>query len=140
MVFNGTKFRFYTASPSIGRDSAQTNCESWGGNLATIKSLKEDTIFGLLTDTKDYFSCWIGLNDLNSEAGTDSSAFAWADGSNSAYRNFGMFSSDTSDSDCVAYRYMMNNGVISNGWQNLACSQLTNCSYCAKQGNNFKSI
>ena len=93
--------------------------------LATIKSLKEDTILRLLTDPKDYFSCWIGLHDKSSEAGTDDSAFVWTDGSNSAYRNLGMFSSDTSGSDCVAYRYIMSNGVISNGWQNLACDQLT---------------
>ena len=134
LVFNGTKFRFFTASPSIDWDSAQTNCMMRGGNLATIKSLKEDTILGLLTDKKDYFSCWIGLNDKTNEAGTNASVFEWADGSNSAYRNFEMFPSDTSGSDCVAYRYMMNNGIISNGWQNLACDQSTNCSYCAKQG------
>ena len=138
LVFNGTKFRFFNISPSIDRESAQTNCESWGGNLATIKSLKEDTILGLLTNTKDYFSCWIGLNDINSEVATNASAFVWADGSNSAYRNLEMFSSDTSGSDCVAYRYMMSNGIISNGWQNLACDQLTNCSYCAKQGKQFQ--
>ena len=134
MVFNDTKFRFFASSPSIDWDSAQTNCESGGGNLATIKSLKEDTILGQLTDKKDYFSCWIGLNDEANEAGTNASAFVWTDGSNSAYRNFEMFPSDTSGSNCVAYRYIMNNGVISNGWQNLDCDQLTNCSYCAKQG------
>ena len=134
MVFNGTKFRFSAAFPSITWEKAETNCASGGGNLATIKSLKEDTIVGLLTDPKDYFSCWIGLNDRTSEAGTDASAFVWKDGSNSSYRNFEMFPSDTSGSDCVVYRYIINDGNISNGWQNLACNQLTNCSYCAKQG------
>ena len=92
---------------------------------------------GLLTNPNSYFSCWIGLNDRTSEAGIDASAFVWKDGSNSAYRNFEMFPSNTSGSDCVAYRYFMNDGIISNGWQNLACDQLTNCSYCARQGNSF---
>ena len=88
----------------------------------------------LLTVTKEYFSCWIGLNDMSTEAGTDASAFVWEDGSNSTYRKLSMFPNNTNDSDCVTFRYKMSNGIISNEWQNLDCDQLTNCSYCSRPG------
>ena len=125
----------FSHSPSIDWSAAQSNCENWGGNLATISSQKEDIMLQLLTNVKDYFSCWIGLNDMGTEAGSDSSNFTWTDGNTSTYRNFAMFPSDQNNADCVAYRYEMSDGNISTGWQNLDCNQLTNCSYCTKPGN-----
>ena len=126
---------FFSHSPSIDWSAAQSNCENWGGNLATITSYKEDRMLNPLTNVKDYFSCWIGLNDMSIEAGSDSSKFVWKDGSTSTYRNLVMFPNNWNISDCVAYRYEMSDGTISTGWQNLACNQLTNCSYCTKSGN-----
>ena len=126
---------FFSHSPSIDWSAAQSNCEGWGGNLATISSYKEDIMLQQLTNIQDYFSCWIGLHDMGTEAGSDSSKFTWQDGSTSTYRNLVMFPNNTESRDCVAYRYEMSDGTISTGWQNLACNQKNNCSYCTKPGN-----
>ena len=126
---------FFSHSPSIDWSAAQNNCQIWGGNLATISSQKEDRMLQLLTNVKDYFSCWIGLNDMYTEAGSDSSKFTWKDGSTSTYRNLVLFPSDQNNADCVAYRYEMSDGTISTGWKNLDCNQRANCSYCTKTGN-----
>ncbi|KAI6657349.1 RyPTPR4a [Oopsacas minuta] len=134
-------FGYFTISTGINWITAQLYCINWGGNLATIKSTIEDSLlFYSITDLDNAFSCLIGLNDIDVEAGTDASAFVWVDGSNSTYRNFqsnfGIASpSEAADNDCVRFRYQSNGGVLSTGWINRRCALTRSCYFCNKAGN-----
>ena len=90
-----------------------------------------------ITDLDVTFTCHIGLNDIESEAGTIGRRFVWIDGSNRNYRNFGSlnwnFPISEDDFDCVRHRYRVS-GVLSQGWLNIPCSQKRNCYFCSKPG------
>ena len=91
-------------------------------------------------DLDTIFTCHIGLNDIDSELGTNGSAFAWIDGSTSSYRNWGNLTTEypvaDDNYDCVRFRYRDNAGVLSQGWLNALCYTLTrNCYFCSKPGN-----
>ena len=74
----------------IVQSVAQTQCINWGGNLAAIKSTVEDSLLLYsIPDLDTTFTCHIGLNVIDIEAGTNGSAFVWIDGSSSSYRNWG---------------------------------------------------
>ncbi|KAI6658953.1 Macrophage mannose receptor 1-like [Oopsacas minuta] len=138
-ILDDTTFGYFNISSGINWITAQLNCINWGGNLATIKSAEEDSLlFYSSTDINTYFSCWIGLNDIENDAGTDANAFVWVDGSSSTYRNFGTLGQSypvaTATSDCVRNRYK-STGELSTGWANQACSDTTNCYFCSKQVN-----
>ena len=99
-------FGYFNNSSLIDWYSAQLRCLDWGGNLATVKSDEEDSLLLYsITDLEETFTCYIGLNDIDYEAGTDESLFVWIDGSNSAYRNFGTllhnFPRSNDDDNCV---------------------------------------
>ena len=107
-TYDRTDFAFFQTSPYINQLGAQIQCINWGGNLATIKSSVEDSlILYSIPDSEIAFSCHIGLNDIDNEAGTDGSTFVWIDSSNNAYRNFGTLGQGypvTNDgSDCVRH-------------------------------------
>ncbi|KAI6647147.1 Receptor-type tyrosine-protein phosphatase C-like [Oopsacas minuta] len=110
-ILDDNTFGYFTISPVINWITAQLYCINWGGNLATIKSAEEDSLlFYSITDLDNAFSCFIGLNDIDVEAGTDASAFVWIDGSASTYRNFdSLIGINPGDSnapwDCVRFRY-----------------------------------
>ena len=88
-VFNNTRFGYFSENTTWL--NAQLNCNSWGGNLATIKSEEEDSLlYYSTTDIQTNISCYMGLNDIQNEAGSDESIYTWVDGSSSAYRNFEM--------------------------------------------------
>ena len=139
IIFDGTRFGYLYDSPTTWLD-AQLNCISWGGNLATIKSAVEDSLlFYSITDITSSFSCHIGLNDIEYEAGTNGSAFVWVDGSTSSYRNFGTLSETfpiaRDNYDCVRYRYRTFGSQLSHGWLNIPCNNERNCYFCSKPGN-----
>ena len=110
---------------------------SWEGNLATIKS---DVVDSLLLysspDLDTIFTCHIGLNDIDNEAGTDGNAFVWIDGSTSSYRNWGTlgiaYPKEDDNFDCVRNRYRT--GILSQGWLNDPCTVERNCYFCSKPG------
>ena len=107
-TYYDTDFAFFRTAPDINQADAKTQCINWGGNLATIKSSVEDSlILYSIPDSEIAFSCHIGLNDIDNEAGTDGSTFVWIDSSNNAYRNFGTLGQGypvTNDgSDCVRH-------------------------------------
>ncbi|KAI6658177.1 Macrophage mannose receptor 1 [Oopsacas minuta] len=140
-ILDDTTFGYFTISSGINWITAQLNCINWGGNLATIKSAEEDSLlFYSITDLDNAFSCLIGLNDIDVDAGTDASAFVWVDGSNSTYRNFQSDFGIVSPSDmlprydCVRFRYQVG-GVVSTGWINRQCDVTRVCYFCNKQGN-----
>ena len=92
------------------------------------------------TDIQTHFSCYIGLNDIQNEAGTDGGLYTWVDGSSSAYRNFETgFPLDTVDRDCTQFRYT-SSGVLSDGWNNKVCSIGNNCHFCTKTGMKYNKI
>ena len=104
----------------------------------TIYSKQIDSLLYYLTTA---YSCWIGLNDITTEAGTDASAFVWADGSTSTYRQFATIpngvnepSGDvgTAKRDCVDFR--LGNGESSDGWDDRECNAYVNCYFCQKSG------
>ena len=116
----------------IDQTVAKTQCNNWGGSLATIKSAVEDSLlFYSIPDLSTTFTCHIGLNKIG---GTD---FVWIDGSTSSYRNWGTlainFPISTNNYDCVRYRYR-SGGVLSQGWLNDGCTFTRNCYFCSKPG------
>ena len=140
-VFDDTRFGYFFDSPKTTWLNAQLNCISWGGNLATIKSAEEDSLlYYSSTDIQIYFACYIGLNDILNEAGSNGSVYTWVDGSSSVYRNFeNGVASSADDRDCVRFRYKMTGGDLSEGWINQVCNTETNCHFCTTIGKYFLS-
>ena len=139
-----TDFAFFQTFPNINQSDAQTQCINWGGNLATIKSAVEDSLLlYIIPDSERAFSCHIGLNDIDNEAGTDGSAFVWIDGSTNAYRNFGTlymnYPVGINNDDCVRHRYI-DGDYASLGWRSAPCSEIRNCYFCSKRGKYYISL
>ena len=88
-------------------------------------------------DLDTIFTCHVGLNDIDNEAGTNGDAFAWIDGSTSSYRNWGTLLNNnpvaTTDFDCVRNRYRRAD-ELSQGWLNAPCRFARNCYFCSKPG------
>ena len=83
IIFDYSTYAVFTKDPlsrKIAWSTAQSECVTWGGNLVTIDSKQVDSLLYYMTS--DY-TCWIGLNDRDNEAGNISSAFVWVDGSTS---------------------------------------------------------
>ena len=140
LTYGRTLFGYFSDSPPIDWYTAQLRCLDWGGNLATIKSPVEDILLLYsVADLDETFTCHIGLNDIDYEAGTDGSMFVWIDGSNNAYRNFGTllhnFPRSIDDHHCVRHRYKAGGiGTLSQGWFNAPCTDERNCYFCTKPG------
>ena len=117
----------------ISWQAADESCLNMGRNLATISSKQIDSLLYYLP-THEY-SCWIGLFDIFTEAGNKSSAFIWANGNESTYRQFGTTDGAKPDDtdgteDCVIFRY--NGSVLSDGWDDRSCDDLQDCYFCQK--------
>ena len=137
-TYRDADFGHFTTYPAVDWYAAQLSCLDWGGNLATIQSAVEDNLlFYSITNYLGRFSCHIGLNDIQNDAGNDENAFVWVDGSNSTYRNFGTLGRNypipIEDHDCVRARYR-NTGILSQGWVNVECTTTRGCFYCSKPG------
>ena len=110
---------------------------TWGGNLVTIDSKQVDSFLYYMTSS---YTCWIGLNDRDNEAGNNGSAFVWADGSTSTYRQWDTIYNNEPDGntnagyDCVSFRY--NDGAAS-GWDDRTCDAYVFCYFCQKSGKSF---
>ncbi|KAI6654980.1 hypothetical protein LOD99_11450, partial [Oopsacas minuta] len=136
LIYDDTIFGYFIVEPQTNWSNAEVECNNWGGNLTTIKSAVEDSLlFYSITDLDNAFSCYIGLNDIDVEAGTDSSTFVWVDGSNSTYRNFQSHFLITSpsgfgDDNCVRFRYSNEEGVLSSGWIDRSCDLTRPCYFC----------
>ena len=103
--------------------AARSLCLSWGGDLATITSLEENTLM-FNTHTSDIV-CWIGLNDLGTE-----STFVWADGNNSTYRrwNTGEPNDSWEGEDCACM------WTTDQYWNDCRCLYSQSCYYCSTTG------
>ena len=133
LTYDNTEFGYF--SESLDWYTAQLKCLDWGGNLATIKSKEEDSLLYYTTDIQTHYGCYIGLNDILNEAGTNGSAYTWVDGCSSAYRNFQSgLPLNVADRDCVFFRYIIGGTMLSEGWANTVCSSSINCHFCTKPG------
>ena len=142
-IFNGTQFGYFTLPEnSIDWVESELGCVAWNGHLATIRSLEEDTLMLHSIVNIQNVSCFIGLNDRESEAMEVASAFVWADGSNGTYRQFGnsfgitfpVGSDPDNENDCVRFRYTGDSDMISNGWLNRGCNDVRSCYFCTRPG------
>ena len=106
---------------------AQSSCEDWGGNLASVTSEAENML--LFTKTPIIaFSCWIGMYaDVNG-------IITWNDRSTYSYTNWDSTES-TSPPSCVIW----NNGG-SNVWINADCNTETLSCYVCKRIRTTASI
>ena len=139
VIYRESSYGYFLTPIEISWYTAQMECINWGGNLATIESKQIDSLLYYLTT--ETVSCWIGLNDVATEAGTDASAFVWADGSNSTYRQFATITnggtepsgdSGGANRDCVDFRY--GNSADSDGWDDRLCDGNIQCYFCQKPG------
>ena len=137
IIFDYSTYAVFTKEPlsrKIAWTTAQSNCMNWGGNLVTIDSKQVDSLLYYITS--DY-TCWIGLNDRDNEAGNNGSAFVWVDGSNSTYRQWDTINNNEPDGannaeyNCVSLRYR--NGAAS-GWDDRTCDAFVYCYFCQKSG------
>ena len=141
-TFDGTQFGYFTLTTnSIDWVESDASCMAWNGHLATIRSHQEDTLLLHSIVNVQNVSCFIGLNDRETDAMTDPSAFVWVDGSDCTYRQFGSSfgltfptrSTEENTDDCVGFRYTRD-GVISNGWLNQGCDLERSCYFCSRTG------
>ena len=137
VTFGDSTYGYFTITPRIHWLAAQLRCNNWQGNLATVNSKQIDSLLYYLVT--EYFTCWIGLNDLTNEANHNASAFVWVDGSTSTYRQFDTIANPNGEpddpdgaSDCVGLRYGQNLG--SDGWDDRGCDSYVYCYFCQKSG------
>ena len=134
VIFGNSTYGYFTTLQKIPWLESQLNCMSWGGNLVTIDSKRIDSLLYYLTPS---YTCWIGLNDRDNEAGHNTSAFVWVDGITSTYRQFDTIANPNGEpddpdgaSDCVDFRYGYNLG--SDGWDDRICNAFVYCYFCQK--------
>ena len=130
-------YGYFSTTDSNTWITAQLNCIDWGGNLTTIDSKQIDSLLYYMITLE--YKCWIGLNDIAFEAGTNGNAFVWVDGSGSAstYRQWDTIYNNEPDGatnaefDCVSFRYL---DGASNGWDDRTCNVYAYCYFCQKSG------
>ena len=97
--------------------------------MASIESETESNVLTSIEGASNR-ECWIGLNDINVEAGTDKSQFTWVDGNGSPYRNFtaGQPTNNSPDEDFVYFR----TNVGDSGWLNAPSTRTNDCYFCKR--------
>ena len=119
LITSENKCFSYFNHSSINWNDARVNCQTWGGDLASIASADENAAVDSIRSSSAAGSCWIGLNDIETEG-----TFVWSDGSNSSYRNWNDGEPDDfNDEDCVH--------VLPIIWNDLPCSHTLSCYYCS---------
>ena len=116
----GTCYSYFTSS--INWQNARDMCLAWGGDLATVTSLEENTLMYNTVTAAD--GCWIGLNDVDNE-----NTFVWADGSVSTYRrwNSGEPNDYGGNEDCVVFWW-------NQFWNDFICEYTLGCYLCSATG------
>ena len=110
----------YSTSNDIDWNDSRQECISRGYNLATVRSLEENTLmYSTVTDSD---SCWIGLNDIDTEG-----TYVWTDGSDSNYTFWGDGEPNNgNDEDCVH--------LTGPKWNDLRCTTKLKCYFCGAEG------
>ncbi|KAI6654364.1 Macrophage mannose receptor 1-like [Oopsacas minuta] len=123
----GYCFGVFKPDRAINWAIAQSNCISWGGDLASIRSMGEEKYI-LSLGNSSYGSCWIGHHDRYNEAGENATLFVSVGGSTSSYRNFYINEPNQSgNEDCVMLR-----DWDEGGWRDVPCDSTNMCYVCGK--------
>ena len=135
VTIDDATYGYFSTTPDLNTwITARLNCIDWGGNLTTIDSKQIDSLLYYMIAVE--YKCWIGLNDIAFEAGTNGSAFVWVDGGTSTYRQWDtIYNTEPDDTDgtrdCVAFRYL---DGAANGWDDRTCDSFVSCYFCQKSG------
>ncbi|KAM6894304.1 ladderlectin-like isoform 3-T3 [Lycodopsis pacificus] len=112
--FNGRCFR-YIPTPMTWA-SAEINCLSLGGNLASVHSMLEyhEIQRIILADSKENKSCWIGGSDAEEEK-----KWFWSDGTSFGYVNWcaGEPNNQGGDQHCIQMNFS-----AQKCWDDVQCS------------------
>ena len=120
LITSENKCFSYFNHSSINWNDARVNCQIWGGDLASIASADENAAVDSIRSSSIDGSCWIGLNDIETEG-----TFVWSDGSNSSYRNWaGSAPNNTGGNEDCAH-------VEPITWNDLTCNISLPCYYCS---------
>ena len=118
---DGICFTSFTSNGIDWNNSTQ-ECISRGYNLATVRSLEENTLMYSTTVTGSD-TCWIGLNDIANEG-----TFVWADGTDSTFTYWSTGEPNSSgDEDCVST-------LMGPKWNDYYCTQQLTCYFCGAKG------
>ena len=106
--------------PTMNWYDARVNCQTWGGDLASIASADENAAVVSIGSYSIFDPCWIGLNDIETEG-----TFVWSDGSNSSYRNWnGGAPNNGENEDCALVELIT--------WNAIPCNEsFSSCYYCS---------
>ena len=128
-IYAGSCLTFTSDAGQLTWTQAEQNCRMSGGHLASIESEAESNILASIEGASNR-ECWIGLNDINVEAGTDETQFTWIDGTDNLYRDFqvGQPTNDSPDEDFV---YLRTN-IGDSGWVNAPSTRTNDCYFCKR--------
>jgi cysteine-rich repeat protein len=102
------------ATQPIDWFSAESICEQNGGTLAVPDTIEENAF--ILTVRPSVAEMWIGINDINVEAGTNGNAFVEVTGDLVSLNNFRPGEPNSSgDEDCVHF------GFNESRWNDFSC-------------------
>ena len=105
--------------PAVNWTDAQSSCEEWGGNLASVTSEAENLLLFTRTPIKA-FSCWAGkYTDVNGN-------ITWNDGNAFSYQKW--FNGKTSTPNCINWNFRGNNA-----WVNADCNTVKLKCYICKR-------
>ena len=119
---DGFCYRTYRRDAGINWDDAQSSCEEWGGNLASVTSEAENLLLFQRTPIVA-FNCWAGKYT------TVDGTTTWNDGNTFSYTEWAPGETTSSTTSCIRWNY----GGTSN-WFNTDCSTsiLLNCYICKR--------
>ena len=125
----GRCYKHFTSS-AINWQDARDMCLAWGGDLATVTSLEENTM--MFNSKPGVSRCWIGLNDIDVQY-----TFVWADGNESTYRQWKSgepyhFWNGNSE-DCVEI-------LSDQKWNDEYCGTTFSCYFCSTTGQSVLQI
>ncbi|XP_056303014.1 ladderlectin-like isoform X1 [Danio aesculapii] len=110
-------FKFF--SRSVNWVTAERNCQSLGGNLASVHNQVENDL--LLSLVPGSTRCWIGGHD-----GEQNGQWLWSDGSSFGYTNWCSGEPSSGSEHCLEINWTSNRC-----WNNVGCSS-TMGYLCAK--------
>ena len=121
LITSDNKCVSYFTHTGINWNDARDECQTWGGDLASIASAGENAASNSIRSYSEAGDCWIGLNDMGTEG-----TFVWSDGSSSSYRNWDDDEPNDlgGNEDCTQVRPTI-------PWNDLRCSDTLHCYYCS---------
>ena len=115
----------FEVSNPINWLDAQSSCAIWGGDLASITTVRENNYLNtlIISSVGNY---WIGLNDRDVEG-----MYTWIDGATVSYINWASTPSDDTNSNCVQI-----NNAGNDIWESVSCDATLNAFLCKRDESN----